>query len=164
VLAHSLAKWEAATLACTRFEFGIRLQVGVTHPRESVNAKLSELIPLTGCSESEQATLALCVRARNKLLHCELDALLAVLTQADATFQPQRRSTKAIEVGRNPLDTLNQLSSAVDVQDTKTRDEGFFGWLLEASSTGMFEQAVRLLDEGLSLANARHSAAQMPGA
>ncbi|MCR9161183.1 MAG: hypothetical protein ACE37F_13035 [Nannocystaceae bacterium] len=160
VLATFLARWEAAASACARFEFGIRIQVGVAHPRESVRGNLSSLIPLTSCTEPEQARLTLCTRARNKLLHCELDKLLEVLQEADPTFTPPRL-TKRVAIGDGKIgDALT--SDPVDVQDTVSRDEGFFGWLLEAAQTGMFERTVELLDEGLSIANARHTAAQSP--
>jgi hypothetical protein len=94
---------------------------------------------------------------RNKLIHCEPDALLRLIQELEPGFRPPPR-VKELRfehgaTGAEMLATLQTLKGATYVANTTSRERGFYGWMLEAASNGTFEAASLLLRHGVEVLN-----------
>lgn len=158
--------WNAVALHCAWFELQVRLAAGVTDPAASVNKNiggehglLTVLFEGGGYEEGDQQLLRSCAVIRNKLLHCEPDALLRELRKLDPTFEPPRAVTQVnlgnAASGAEIRDALATQEGAVSVQDTVSREAGFFGWMMEAAATGVFARAVEVLARGIEVLASR---------
>src|SRR5260370_22767373 len=83
MLAFSLPRWEEAMLSCFHFEVKVRLLAGKVFPAESVTREIGDtkngllvlLFQRLTFSDNEKAFLPKCNTLRNKLIHCEPDAV-----------------------------------------------------------------------------------------
>jgi len=167
MLAQSLPAWESAMGACFHFELIARLLAGRYFPAESVSLELagqgkkpgllSLLFDRLDFDDEEQAFLRECVRLRNKLVHCEPDAVQRIVRGLQPTFTPPNLVVQGKfpegASGSEILEAIQGSGGKVDVGATVSREEGFLGWMLQASQDGTFELATRSLDEGISMLN-----------
>jgi len=162
MLAMVLPEWNELALRCAWFELKVRLVAGETHPGESVsngrlggdNGLLSLIFGTRPFDAAQQELLRSCVRVRNKVVHCEPDALLRELQKVDPTFSPPptvtQLSVDGAQSGAEIREALETRRNAVAVQDTNSRKEGFFGWMLEAKNSGIFDKAIEVMERGIN--------------
>jgi len=110
-------------------------------------------------TDEEKAFLPQCNRLRNKIIHCEQDALQKAVREMKPDFVPRPQVTRTrFPKGSDPeemLAALQNRTDAVPVQATSTRADGFYGWMLEAACDGTFETAIDLLGRGIGMINAK---------
>jgi len=168
-----LPKWQAAMVACFQFELVVRLLAQKWFAGESVTRHigdgskgmglLSLLFLKLEFSPEERVFLPRCNTLRNKLIHCEPDALLRIVRELEPQFNPAsavRRTT--LEPGASGADILSAIATqagAVDMMSTTSQSDGFLGWMLQAASDGTFEAATELLIRGMTIVEAKTVAA-----
>lgn len=171
-LAFCLPRWEAAMGACFLLEAEVRLAAGKYFPAESVGLELGDKSPskrglLTllfsrvQFEEGEQVVLRKCVGLRNKLIHCEPDALQKQLKELVQDFEPQGQVVQMRfpegATAAEMIKIVQTRAGAVPVQETVSRSEGFHGWMLEASANGTFEMAVEVFRVAIAMINSKLS-------
>ncbi len=158
-VALALPPWEIAMRACFRFELEVRLTVGRKRPADSValdigdkhykgNPRpglLSLLFEQYEFSPKEQEFIRKCNTLRNKLIHCEPDKVQELAMELARGFSPQNLVTN-IPIpddasGADVKRILTNLEGASPVRNTTARDQGFFGWMLQAAGDGTFSVA-----------------------
>jgi hypothetical protein len=170
-LAVCLPSWEAAMGTCFHFEVSVRLlaqkHFGGRSITEDVgdreNGKkpglLSMLFDKLSFSDEEKVFLPRCNRLRNKIIHCEQDALQACVRELKPDFVPRptvtRMNSPKGASAEEMLSVIQDRTNAVPVQGTSTRADGFFGWMLEAAYDGTFETAANLLGSGVRIINSK---------
>jgi hypothetical protein len=169
MLAKCLPHWEAAMGSCFHFELAVRLLAQKFFAGESVTRDIGDrpgrdglLTMLFGrvpFDEGERAFLPKCNTLRNKLIHCEPDALLRVIRELAPDFRPpslvQQVEIGGTGSGAEILRALETLEGAVDVMTTTSRAEGFVGWMLQAAADGTFRIAVELLQRGMDVLDSK---------
>lgn len=53
--------------------------------------------------------------------------------------------------GEQILEALQTLRHAVEVQETSSTSDGFFGWMMQAASDGTFDHAVMIFERGIKM-------------
>jgi len=170
-LATCLPSWEAAMGTCFHFEVSVRLlaqkHFGGQSITEDVGDKekgqkpglLSMLFDKLSFVDEEKAFLPRCNRLRNKIIHCEQDALQAFVRELKPDFVPRptvarMRFSKGASA-EEMISVIQNQTNAVPVQGTSTRVDGFYGWMLEAACDGTFETATSLLGRGIRIINSK---------
>lgn len=165
----SLPHWEDAMGSCFHFELVVRLLAGKFWPAESVTnkigdqpgkpgllTKLFQEVPFTAV---EKEFLPKCNTLRNKLIHCEPDALARLIQDLVPTFQPpnlvQQIPLPDTTTSGSIIAAIEHRTGAVDVQATVSREEGFFGWMLQAAGDGTFDHAIAILKRGVETVRAK---------
>src|SRR4051794_36934294 len=99
-LAFALGPWERAMVACFRFEVTVRQLAGKFYPGESVTTEIGDKNgkpglmamlfdrPKLAFTIAEKDFLPKCNRLRNKLIHCEPDAVRRLVQELWPVFQP----------------------------------------------------------------------------
>jgi hypothetical protein len=171
VLAVSLPHWEEAMLSCFHFEMQVRLLAGKFHPAKSVTTDIGDkkghpgLLtmlfqrPKLAFTAAEKSFLPKCNTLRNKLIHCEPDAVRKLVQELTPTFQPPN----VVHLFRLPvgasgtaiLEMLKTRKGAVNVSATTSRQDGFFGWMLQASKDGTFDMAAGIFRFGIGIMKAK---------
>jgi hypothetical protein len=172
-----LPAWEAAMGACFHFEVIVRLAANRFFPTESVTRDvgtgpkgkglLDLLVEKLAFTDDDKAFLPKCNTLRNKIIHCEPDGMLRVVQELAPRFRP-RRTTQQITVGaassgKEILEALETRKGAVDVLETSSREQGFFGWMFQSSSDGTFLLATEILCSAVVIVDARLKAADQKG-
>jgi hypothetical protein len=169
MLGLSLPKWEAAMGSCFHFELVVRLLAGIKFPSESVNRDIADgkkgeglltlLFRQMSFTDEERAFLPKCNTLRNKLIHCEPDAVLRLVQDLVPGFQPPSVMKQFnISPGASGTDILQMIVSregATDVLKTSSRKQGFTGWMVQAAQDGTFDQANALLGRGIAIVDSR---------
>jgi hypothetical protein len=170
-LAVSLPHWEEAMLSCFHFEMLVRLLAGKFYPAKSVTTEIGDkrgqpgLLttlfhrPKLAFTSAERAFLPKCNTLRNKLIHCEPDAVRKLVQELTPTFQPP----DVVQVVRLPpgasgmaiLDVLKTKKGAVKVSATASRQDGFHGWMLQASRDGTFDMAAGIFRFAIGIIKAK---------
>ena len=169
MLGLSLPKWEEAMGSCFHFELVVRLLANTSFPAESVTRDVADGKKGTGLltllfqhlpfTDEEKAFLPKCNTLRNKLIHCEPDAVARLVKELNPGFNPPpavsllRISPDAS--GADILNVLNTREGAIDVRDTNSRLDGFAGWTLQAAGDGTFDQAVATLRRGIQVLDSK---------
>jgi hypothetical protein len=169
MLGLSLPKWEAAMGSCFHFELVVRLLANISFPGESVSRDVADgkkgpglltlLFQHLHFSDEERMFLPKCNTLRNKLVHCEPDAVAKLVKELNPEFAPPpavsllRISPEAS--GADILQVLSNRDGAMDVRDTSSRLEGFAGWMLQAAGDGTFDQAVAVLRHGIQIIDSK---------
>ncbi len=162
--------WEAAMGSCFHFELSARLLAQVRFARESIDLDLGArdgLLPLLfrhwPFTDDEKDFLPKCNALRNKIIHCEPDALYRIVNKIDPSFMPPPhvRSLTLDEhaSGSEILAAITTHDGSVAVNSTTTRDQGFSGWMMEAASNGTFAKAVEILGRGIAILRSKGEAA-----
>jgi len=170
-LAYSLPHWEEAMLASFHFEMHVRLLAGRFHPAESVTTEIGDsngkpgLLkmlfqrPTLAFDGAEQSFLPKCNRLRNKLIHCEPDAVRKSVQELMPAFQPPDKvhllKLPKGASGTAIIETLQTQAGAINVSATASRQEGFFGWMLQASNDGTFDLAAGIFRFGIGIIKAK---------
>jgi len=157
MLGISLPRWDEAMLACFHFELQVRLLASKYFPSESVVDKTADLLKLLykkiPFAQDEKVRLTRCNQLRNKLIHCEPDALLKLVKESNPGFCPAP-VVREVDIPQSTL-TISKLfgaiARAVNVQSTSSRDAGFQGWMMESASNGTFTQVTAMLNDGTAL-------------
>lgn len=178
VLTFSLPKWEDAMGSCFLFEAHVRLLAGKYFAGESVSRNLGDgppdkdgrvtpglltmLFRKIEFSDQEQDLLRKCNGIRNKLIHCEPDALMRALQKMVVNFKPPNQVIE-LNIGVNAtgaeiIEILQTQRGAVPVQNTVSRERGFHGWMLEAATNGTFEVAVEVFRWAIDILNPKFTA------
>ena len=164
-----LPKWQTAMAACFHFELLVRLLAQKFFAGESVTRDVADgrkgdglLTLLFGrleFSSDERLFLPKCNTLRNKLIHCEPDALLRVVRELAPEFTPRsmvRRLTLEEQAsGAQILAAIQTQDGAVDVMNTTSRADGFLGWMIQSASDGTFELATELLRRGMVMVDSK---------
>ena len=151
----SLPAWEGAMGACSHYEVMVRILAQKHFAGESITRDiadqgkkkglLSMLFRKLTFSEKEQRFLLRCNRLRNKLIHCEPDAVLRVLQEIAPAFKPAEVggmfTLSESQSGDDLVATLTTVRGAVPAQATSSRKDGFLGWMTEAAGNGTFGAA-----------------------
>jgi hypothetical protein len=170
-LAFSLPHWEEAMLSCFHFEVNVRLLAAKFYPAESVGTDIGDKKDKPGLltklfqrsklafSEKEKSFLPKCNTLRNKLIHCEPDAVRKMVKELMPAFQPPDKVQQfKVPVGASRAaihDFLNARKGAVNVSATSSRQDGFFGWMLQASQDGTFDMAAGFFRFGIGVIKAK---------
>lgn len=168
-LAVALPHWRDAMLSCFYFEVKVRLLAGKFHPAESVtreigdpkNGLLAMLFqhPKLTFTADEKAFLPKCNALRNKLIHCEPDAVRKLVQELIPSFQPPNKVQKLKfpegATAATMLDVLKTQKGAVPVAATPSRQDGFFGWMLQAAHDGTFDLAADIFMYGIGIIGAK---------
>ncbi len=164
-LANALPHWARAMLGCFTVEAKVRLLAGKYFPSESVTKEIGTdgglldlLFGKLGFSDEEKTFLRRCIKLRNKLIHCEPDKVRSILQEIDPTFQPPNLFKKfsVPEGGLTDavvIDAVTNGTGGVNVVGTKSRDEGFMGWMLQAAGDGTFDRAAKIFTQAGDLIN-----------
>ena len=167
MLAMCLPAWEGAMLGCFHFEVKVRLLAGKFFPPESVTTEigpkdglLALLFKRLSFTDEEAAFLPKCNTLRNKLIHCEPDAVRRLVQELDPDFRPpdvvqQVRIPDDMRTGEGILELLNTGKTAVAVSTTSSRSEGFLGWMLQAAGDGTFDRARRVFIHGMQIIDSK---------
>jgi hypothetical protein len=164
VLNLTLPRWEAAMGSCFHFELAVRLLANPSFPTESVTRDVADgkrgqglLTLLFGhltFSEEEKAFLVKCNTLRNKLIHCEPDAVARLAKELNPAFSPPPVAIQ-VNISDSPRESLVRAvttgEGAIDIRDTRSRTEGFLGWMLQAAGDGTFDQAVAAFGQGIRI-------------
>lgn len=158
---------------CFHFEVAVRLlaqkhfagrsiteNVGGQEKNDAKNpGLLSLLFTKLSFSDEEKSFLRQCNHLRNKIIHCEPDALQAAIKAMKPDFAPAAKVVRGhFPKGANSEETrsvLENQTNAVPVKETSTRTDGFYGWMWEAASDGTFEMATNLLGRGIHIINSK---------
>jgi hypothetical protein len=160
-LSIAISPWENAMRACFRFEVEVRLTAGRKHPADSVSMNIGDhgdkpglLTLLFGdgelaFDEQEQNLLRKCNTLRNKLIHCEPDAVQRLVRELISDFTP----TNLVEQVKISEDTspaefeeiLQTREGAQPVLNTFSKEQGFYGWMIQAAGDGTFNHAAKIL-------------------
>ena len=166
-LAVALPQWARAMLGCFTVEAKLRLLTGKYFPAESVTKDLGEaggvldlLFRKLPFADEEQVFLRRCVRLRNKLIHCEPDEVRRLVQEFVPAFQPPSvfKKFRVPEGGLSPeaiIDAVTSGSGGVNVPDTKSRDQGFLGWMMQAAQDGTFDLAAEIFRRGIEIISAK---------
>lgn len=102
-------------------------------------------------SSKERETLELAKKVRNKIVHGDFKEAFKML-------QPQRSNVKVISGLENATgeDVLAKILAAVQGSGVaksvpQTEDAGKFGWLLEATIGGLFQEAMKLNNAAIAI-------------
>jgi hypothetical protein len=166
-LAFALGPWERAMVACFRFEVTVRQLAGKFYPAESVTTEignkngkpglLAMLMdrPKLAFSLKEKEFLPKCNRLRNKLIHCEPDAVRQLVQELLPAFEPPDKVVQMKfpndSTGAEIHEVISTQKGAVPVSTTTSRSDGFMGWMLQASSDGTFDLARQVFRAGIRL-------------
>src|SRR4051794_29966374 len=149
MLAMALPSWEEAMASCFHFEMKVRLLAGVFFPAESVTRdigdktngkqKVDGLLILVfqkfAFTSEEKAFLTKCNTFRNKLIHCEPDAVRRLVQELDPTFLPpfivEQIALPQGATGKDVLEIITTRKGAVPVPETSSRSDGFAGWMIQ---------------------------------
>jgi hypothetical protein len=180
-VAFALPHWEEAMLSCFHFEMKVRLLAGKFYPGESVTTDIGDKgkavqggkaakpgllsmlfqrpkLPFTA---DEKTFLPKCNTLRNKLIHCEPDGVRKLVQELLPAFQPPNKVTSLkFGVGASGaaiLDALKTQKGAVPVAATPSRQDGFFGWMLQAAGDGTFDLAAGIFKHGIGIITAKAS-------
>jgi hypothetical protein len=163
MLALSLPRWEEAMLSCFHFEVNVRLLAGKFFPAESVTREIGDLkngllillYQVLAFTDSEKTFLSKANTLRNKLIHCEPDAVRRLVQELVPAFQPpnviQQIPLSENVTGAAIADALVNRTGAVNVADTSSRDEGFLGWMIQAAGDGTFDLAARSFKHAIGI-------------
>jgi hypothetical protein len=172
-LANCLPSWETAMGTCFHFEVAVRLLAqkhfagrSITEnvgDRENNGKKkpglLSLLFAKLSFSDEEKSFLPQCNHMRNKIIHCEPDALQAAIKEMKPDFAPRAKVVRmrlpAGAKSEEMISVLENQTNAVPVKETSTRADGFYGWMWEAACDGTFETATNLLGSGIRIINSK---------
>lgn len=153
----------AAMGACFHFELMIRLLVGRDDPPARLRKRSSILARLKPhfAAAREWEYLDDCSELRNKLTHCELDAVRKIVLRRVPDFKPRDLVHEAkVEDGAPILpqrERMQRLENTIAVSQTFSRSNGFMGWMLQGSQDGTFELATVVLERGVDLLNAKRT-------
>ena len=115
--------------------------------------------PKLALTAAERSFLPKCNTLRNKLIHCEPDAVRKLVQELTPTFQPpnlvQLFRLQPGASGTAILDMLKTKKGAVNVSATTSRQDGFFGWMLQASKDGTFDMAAGIFGFGIGIMKAK---------
>jgi len=165
ILATAFPQWARAMLGSFTVEAKVRLLAGKYFPSESVTKEvgadgglLDLLFGKLAFSDDEKTFLRRCIRLRNKLIHCEPDKVRSILQEIDPAFQPLNlfKRFSVPEGGLTKagvIDAITNGTGGVNVVGTKSRDEGFMGWMLQAAGDGTFDQAAEIFTQAGDLIN-----------
>jgi hypothetical protein len=168
VLAVALPHWGEAMLGCFAFEAKVRLLAGKFFRGESVKREIGD--PKDGLltlfsnkldfSDNEQKFLRTCNKLRNKLIHCEPDAVQSLVMELMPDFRPQAAMVrfKVPEGGLTASfvrDSAENPSGGTPVVDTVSRQDGFIGWLLQAGCDGTFDVAAQVFRVAMDIIRAK---------
>lgn len=161
LLATALPQWARAMLGCFTVEVKVRLLAGKYFPSESVakdigaqeGGLLELLFAKLAFSDDEKAFLRRCIKLRNKLIHCEPDKVRSLVQEFDPTFRPPNlfKKFRVPEGGLTAavvVDAVTNGTGGVNVIGTRSRDEGFLGWMLQAAEDGTFDRAAEIFRQG----------------
>ena len=167
----SLPAWERAVGACFHYEVMVRILAQKHFAGESIKKDIADkgkgkgkgkglltmLFEALSFSQPEQEFLLRCNYPRNKLIHCEPDAVLRVLQQIEPNFKPTDAAFMMKLADEEPdlLGRLQTLSGVVRVQTTSSREEGFVGWMLEAAGNGTFALAAQVFVRAVQVVNSK---------
>jgi hypothetical protein len=169
ILAHALPPWEGAMVSCFQWEMMVRLAAGKFWPGLSVATSIGDskgkngqpgkpglLTMLYGklpFTDDEKLFLNQSQKVRNKLIHCQPDALLKEIQVIWAKFKPPEKSQmiRLPNDGSAIREVLETQRGAVPVQSTVSEQDGFVGWMLEAASTKIFEQANAIFRDAVEI-------------
>jgi hypothetical protein len=168
VLNLALPRWEAAMGSCFHFELVVRLLANASFPAESVTRDVADgkkghglLTLLFGhltFSEEEKTFLIKCNTLRNKLIHCEPDAIAKLAKELNPTFSPPPVAIQ-VNISESPRESLVRAvttgEGAIDVRTTRSRTEGFLGWILQAAGDGTFDEAVAAFGQGIRMLDSK---------
>ncbi len=150
-------------LSCFHFEVKVRLLAGKVFPAESVTREIGDtkngllvlLFQRLTFSDNEKAFLPKCNTLRNKLIHCEPDAVRRLVQELIPSFQPpsmvQQIPIPDNATGAAILDVLADRAGAVDVAETLSRNDGFSGWMIQAANDGTFDLAAEIFRRGIAI-------------
>ena len=170
MLSLSLPQWEAAMHACFHFEVMVRILAQKHFLGESITRDIGDnnkkgeglltmLFRTLTFTDDEKQFLRRCNTLRNKLIHCEPDAVLRVLQEFKPDFKPPGLAFMIkLSGGQSDSDLLNAnqtMSGAVPVQDTSSREEGFLGWMLDSAGNGTFGLATEVFVRAVLIANSK---------
>jgi hypothetical protein len=109
-------------------------------------------------ADEEKVFLVKCNTLRNKLIHCEPDAVARLAKELNPAFSPPPVATQ-VNVSDSTRDSLVRAvttgEGAIDVRDTNSRTEGFLGWVLQAAGDGTFDQATAAFGEGIRILDSK---------
>jgi hypothetical protein len=170
-LAIALPSWEKAMRACFRFEVQVRLTVGQKHPADSVSKDIGGqhgLLPLMfrelTFDKEEQRLLEKCNTLRNKLIHCQPDAVQRLVKELDSGFAPPNLVEQVkIPEGTGLADfeeILQTRKGAQPVLSTFSKERGFYAWMIQAANDGTFDLSAKILAEASELIHSRIIAMQ----
>jgi hypothetical protein len=173
ILAVALPHWGEAMLGCFAFEAKVRLLAGKFFLGESVKREIGDpkeglltlLFNKLDFTDDEQKFFRVCNNLRNKLIHCEPDAVQRLVTELVPTFRPMATvyRFKVPESGLTASIIRNAAENhtgGLPVVDTVSRQDGFAGWLLQAGRDGTFDAAAWAFQAAVAIISAK--AAQEP--
>ena len=172
MLALALPPWERAMVSCFHFELAVRLLAqkffaGDSVTRDIATGKKGEgLLPMLfrkiAFRQEEIALLPKCNTLRNKLIHCEPDAVLKIVQELVPKFDPpnlvHQIDFPTDASGSDNLKALTTPNGAIPVKDTSSRQEGFAGWMIQAAGDGTFDRASGIVRYGAWIMNAKAEA------
>jgi hypothetical protein len=168
VLGFFLPVWEGAMGSCFHFELIVRMTANRFFPTESVTRDIGNgpkgqglldlLFGKLNFAAEEQSFLPKCNTLRNKLIHCEPEAVLRLVQELVPQFRPESVAQQLPlppESRGRILEVLETRTGAVDVLETSSRTDGFLGWIIQAGSDGTFHLATEIFRRGVVTLDAR---------
>jgi hypothetical protein len=168
VLAIALPHWGEAMLGCFAFEAKVRLLAGKFFLGESVKREIGDpkdglltlLFNKLQFTDEEQKFLRSCNRLRNKLIHCEPDAVQILVLELVPAFRPGAAMVR-FEVPKSGLtdsfvrDSVEDPSTGTPGINTISKQDGFIGWLLQAGCDGTFDVAAQIFRAAIAIVSAK---------
>ena len=167
-LAIALPQWGEAMLGCFAFEAKVRLLAGKFFLGESVTREIGDpkdglltlLFEKLDFTDGEETFLRRCTTLRNKLIHCEPDAVQRLVTELVPAFRPQVAMFQFHfpEGCLTPAvvrDAVENRTGRVPVTQTVSRHDGFIGWMMQAGCDGTFDVAAKILRAAIDIISAK---------
>ena len=111
-------------------------------------------------TDDEETLLRKCTTLRNKLIHCEPDAVQRLVTELLPAFRPQVAMFQFHfpKGGLTPAVVRNAVENRTDgvpVTQTVSRQDGFIGWMMQAGYDGTSGLATKILRATIDIISAK---------